>query len=78
MSEDVWIGMEKETTGGRRWKFADGSDVPSYFQYEWQARNSVDAGADFMRLWCFRTSSDFGELYNLPNTRKLDFICQHQ
>jgi len=76
LSNDVWIGMEKETTGGQ-WRFADGSNVPGSFQYEWQWYNE-DEGHDFMRLWCFRTSSHFGELYNLPNTRKLDFICQHR
>jgi len=78
----AWIGMEKESTGGQ-WRFADGSDVPVSFEYEWGGGRrglpsyNLHAGYDFMCVYC-RSGSNFGRLYNDPNHYSFNFICQDQ
>ena len=77
----MWIGLEKESSGGQKWRLTDGSDVPASFDYEWlYGRKGAlsNAGYDFMRVWC-RNDSLFGQLENVPhNYSNYDFFCQDQ
>ena len=77
----VWIGMEKETTGGQ-WRFADGSDVPTNFEYHWEGgkrglpSDNSRAGYDFMLVCCGGYFS--GTLANYIDNSDRYFICQEQ
>ena len=74
MSKDgMWIGMEKETTGGQ-WRFADGRNVPASFDFEWSGgrRGLPNEGFDFMSVSCVS-----GYLLSYSNNGyNLNFICQ--